>query len=268
MRFFSTLLDRNVTVTNLILIGLVAVTLMAARQYAYDPLSDLTVRVFKEPIVGLRESLRDISDVRAKNRQLLEALMQATLKINELKSQKEENDRLRAQLGFPPPTGFRLIPIEPVAVSYRGLPVAIQVNKGTAMGLAVGQPVVSRQGLVGRISEVSVNNAAVQLLSDPRCRVSGRVEESRELGIVRYRPSVGLILDNVPLDGQVKAGDLIISSGLGGVFPEGLAVGVVERVQRDKSKLFAEVTLRPTVTFTAIDELFALAPVGSEFATQ
>ena len=147
-------------------------------------------------------------------------------------------------------------------MEYRGAPRSIEVNKGLAHGIEVGLPVVSGAGLVGRVKRASPRNATIQLLTDPECRVAVRVSESREQGIVRYLPSKGLVLTNVPVDGQVKQGDLVISSGLGGSFPEGMSVGVVTSVKRDEDEIFAEVLLQPVVNFNAIDELYALAPVA------
>ncbi|MBN4076126.1 rod shape-determining protein MreC [Gemmatimonas aurantiaca] len=267
MKFNWSHFEKNRTATNLTIVSLVAVLFVALPQYVYAPLSEATVYVFKRPFVLTRLAFEDLYQVRLRKQELQEALMQALVRINSLKQQSEENIRLRAQLGYEPPEGMRLIPLEAIAVQYRGLPVGIEVNKGSAQGLSPGLPVMNSKGLVGRIETVSARHALVQLLTDPGCRVAGRVSESREQGIIRYLPGHGLILDNVPLDGQLKQGDLVISSGLGGVFPEGLPVGVVKSVVRTDDLLFASVSLQSTVNFNAIDELYALAPLVSSAAS-
>ena len=268
MRIPFSFLEKNTTAANLAAVGLVAVAVVATGGPIFPYITQGINTVFKSPFVRLRETVTDLYAVREENVRLQEILAQASVSLSELKSQKAENERLRVQLSYPPPEGHRLIPIEPVSVTYHGVPVAIEVNKGVEADLAVGQPVISNRGLVGRISAVTQFASTVQLLTDPRCRVSGRVEESRELGILRYRPSLGLLLDNVALDGQVKSGDLIVTSGLGGVFPEGLRVGVVERVARGKERMFAEVIVRPTVNFNAIDEIFAVASTSSDWVVE
>lgn len=261
MKFNWSHFEKNRTATNLALVSLVAVLFVAAPQHTYAPLSEGIVYVLKRPFLLARLALEDIYQVRTRNQEMQEALMQALVRINTLEQQREENVRLRAQLGYEPPDEMRLIPLEAIAVRYRGLPVGIEVNKGSAQGLTPGLPVINSKGLVGRVEEVSARQATVQLLTDPGCRVAGRVSESREQGIVRFLPRRGLILDNVPLDGQVKQGDLVVSSGLGGVFPEGLPVGVVKSVTRNEDQLFAEIPIQSTVNFNAIDELYALAPL-------
>ena len=252
--------QKNSSATNLALVALVAVLFMAAPRWIYAPLNEAAVTVFKLPFVNLKADIDGLVSVREENNRLREALMQVTVERNRLKQQRDENIRLRQQLGYEPPEESRLIPLEPVSVRYRGAPVAIEVNKGEAQGVRVGQSVISGRGLVGRVDQVTARTALVQLLTDPECRVAGRVSTSREQGIVRYYPSRGLALANVPIDGQVKQGDLVISSGLGGSFPEGLPVGVVKSVTRDESEIFADVLLQPVVNFNAIDELYALAP--------
>ena len=260
MKLAWSLLERRSIAAKLLLVSLVAVLFLAFPE-SYQALNEGATFVFKKPFLHLKLALSDLSHGQEKIQRLKEALMQALVKINTLEQQKEENERLRAQLGFEPPAGYRLIPLEAITVEYNGPPVAILVNRGRAQGLAVGLPVINRLGLIGRIEENSARFARVQLLTDPGCRVAGRVAVSREQGIVRYEPSRGLILDNLPIDGQIKQGDLVISSGLGGVFPEGLPVAVVEAVLRDESEMFADVLLRATVNFNAIDELYALIPI-------
>ncbi len=262
MKFYETLFQRKASLTHLALIALVAVIMLAGKDYVYNPLSEGVNYVFKKPFFELKLTLSDLYHVRERSAELEEALLRAMVQINDLKRQKAENERLRTQLGYAPTGDFRLIPLEAYSVTYRGVPVAIQVNKGAAQGLINGQPVISGKGLVGRIYEVSARFATVQLLSDPGCRVAARDAESREQGIVRFVPSQGLILDNVPIDGQIKTGDLIISSGLGGVFPEGLPVGIVEVVTRNENAIFASVSLKPVVNLNAIDELYALAQIA------
>lgn len=247
----------------MLFVSLVAVLFMIFPDL-YKSLSEASNSIFQDPFVELKLSLSDIYRVREKNHRLEEALMQALVQVNALKQHKEENERLRAQLGYEPPPDRRLIPLEALSIEYNGVPIAINVNKGIVHGLAINQPILNRLGLIGRVEEVSLRYARIQLLTDPGCRVAGRIAESRERGIVRYAPGRGLILDNFPVDGQLKRGDLVISSGEGELFPEGLPVGVVESVKRDETELFAEIGLKPAVNFNAIDELYALVPDASD----
>jgi len=134
---------------------------------------------------------------------------------------RRENQRLREFLGFEPPENFKLVPVKIVSLQQNVYPIAAVINKGSDDSLKVNQSVVNRLGLIGRIKEVMPDFATVSLLTDPANAVSGRIAESRQIGIVRYSPDKGMYLDNLPADADVNPGDLIISSGLGGVYPSG-----------------------------------------------
>ena len=117
-------------------------------------------------------------------------------------------------------------------------------------------------GLVGRIKKVTPNYSVVQLLTDPTHRVAARVINSkeREMGIVRYLPSEGLVLDNLPNQCVASVGDIVLSSGLGMVFPENLKVGTIKEIERPENKPFARAMLQPSVNFHSIEELFVIMP--------
>ncbi|HPC10705.1 MAG TPA: rod shape-determining protein MreC, partial [candidate division Zixibacteria bacterium] len=134
--------------------------------------------------------------------------------------------------------------------------------RGSADFVRVDQPVINQYGLIGRVRSTTPRFATVQLLTDPANRVAGRIERSREMGIVRYLPGRGMILDNFPIFGDIAVGDTVVSSGLGGIYPEGLVVGVVTDVHRGEHAAFADVAIDPAVNFQSIEELFLLRTEG------
>jgi rod shape-determining protein MreC len=97
-------------------------------------------------------------------------------------------------------------------------------------------------------------------LTDPVNRVAVRVADSREMGIARFTTRVGMILDNFPIQGDIKVNDRILSSGLGGVYPPGLLVGQVSRVERPAESPFCEVWIDATANFNSLEEMFLLRP--------
>jgi len=194
------------------------------------------------------------------NAQLQQSLIEASLKISMYEEALRENTRLRMALGFEPPAGYRLIPAKVISVSEYKLPVSVIINRGEKDSLTVNQPVINQEGLIGRISRTTRDFSVVQLLTDPANRVAARVASSREMGIVKYKPTEGMILDNFPLHGSIVPGDTIVSSGLGGVYPPGLVVGIVTEVTRDENMSFCQVRLHPVANFHSIEELFVLRP--------
>ncbi|MEA2030399.1 MAG: rod shape-determining protein MreC [candidate division Zixibacteria bacterium] len=210
------------------------------------------------PFFKIRGSYEILISQDAENMRLRELLTRASLKISSFTEALRENKRLRNALGFEQPQGYRLMPAEVISVSGYQTPTTAIINRGSDNTIMLNQPVINQDGLIGRISLVTLDFATVQLLTDPANRVAGRIASSREMGIVKYTSDEGMILDNFSLHGSIEVGDTVVSSGLGGVYPAGLTVGVVKSVERDEDLPFCRITLKPTANFHSIEELFVL----------
>jgi rod shape-determining protein MreC len=212
------------------------------------------------PFQKLSSTIEDLAEVNEQNQSLLKLLAEARLQISKLEEAQRENVRLRSVLGFEPPPSYRLLPARVVSVTGGQLPISAAINKGLAHSVLINQPVINQVGLVGRVQEVMPGYAKVQCLTDPLNRVACRVAASREMGIVRYLPTKGMVLSNFPNQGSIAVGDTILSSGLGGIYPPGLKVGVVTSIERPENMPYSVVTLEPVVSFRTIEELFILLP--------
>lgn len=214
------------------------------------------------PFFEVKNLMVRVGTVATENDLLRQDLVEVTTKVAILEEAARENERLRSILGFDPPAGYSLLPAKVISVSYEGpLPVSAVINRGAQDFVAIDQPVVNQQGLIGRIREIMNDVSVVQLLTDPSNRVAARIAESREMGIVKYQATEGLILDNFPIQGTIHEGDVIVSSGLGGVYVSGLLVGSVEEVKRLADEPFCEVRLSPAANFNSVEELFVLRTV-------
>ena len=223
-------------------------------------LSNILVTGFYSPFSVIRTSVLELASVSSDNSRLREALAEVSLRLSIYEDAARENARLRSVLGFEPPAGYRLLPAQVISVTGEGVPVSALINRGTVDSICRHMPVMNQSGLVGRIEEVSADYARVQLLTDPRNRVAARVASSREMGIVRFLPTEGMVLASFPNQGRVAVGDTVISSGLGGIYPAGLAVGVVTSVERPENRPHSRVTLAPAASYRSIEELFVLMP--------
>lgn len=224
--------------------------------------SEGVLQSFYLPFSKIKNSVNDLRKVHEDNERLRERLVDANVKLSMLEEAGRENIRLRSVLGFEPPTGYSLLPAKVLAVTGDKVPTEAVINRGYLDGVTLSEPIINEEGLLGKIISVSHSYSTVQLLTDPLNRVAVRVAESREMGIAKYVMSQGLIVDNVPYQGDVKQGDLIISSGLGGLYPPGLVVGTVIAVERPKSDPFLTVRLAPAADFNSLDELFILRAKG------
>ena len=138
----------------------------------------------------------------------------------------------------------------------------IVINKGTSDGIAKNMPVVTEKGLVGVVTEVAPNAAKVQLILDPRCSVGTLIQrpESRVAGIVQ-----GSIADamkpnmiNIPKNSDVVEGDMVITSGFGGIYPKGIAVGTVDSLEDDGGGLLKIAVLKPAVDFQKLEDVLVI----------
>ncbi len=134
------------------------------------------------------------------------------------------------------------------------------IDKGTDDGVHENLAVITDAGVVGHVIQAGLNSSKVLLLADRRSAVDTLFRKSRVPGVV-----VGLGTDTcemkyVPVTAEVKAGDWVLSSGLGGVFPKGLVVGRVLSVIQSKQGLFQEIQIAPGADFSRLEEVLVLLP--------
>lgn len=201
-----------------------------------------------------------VSLLRHENDALRDQNLRLSLELLKLREAQLENARLHALLHFKSQQAAEksYIAARVIARNPARNANTILIDAGTNAGIQARLPVVTADGLVGRIVEVHGYTAIVQLLIDHNCRVSAVVQRhSRVNGIVSFEDGT-FYLKNVSLRGDIKVGDLIVSSGLGELFPKGLYVGQVVKVGDEVQGLFREVILAPGVNFHNLEEVFVL----------
>ncbi len=139
----------------------------------------------------------------------------------------------------------------------------VTINVGARQGVAVGMSVVSGgAGLVGRVTEVGPRMARVQLLSDPDSGVAALLQATRGTGLVVGQQDGTLRMEYVPQEEEIAVGDIVLTSGLGGMMPRGLVIGQVTEVQQKEYETFQTATVRPAVDFSRLE--LALVITGFE----
>jgi rod shape-determining protein MreC len=129
----------------------------------------------------------------------------------------------------------------------------IIIDLGTDKGVARDQPVVTDNGLVGTVVAVTCCSARVRLVTDPDSAVNARLQQSRDEGIAVGRFGGGLELQYLSQQAQVKTGDLVLTSGLGGSYPQGIVLGTVSAVQRQAFDVLQTASLTPGVDFNRLE---------------
>jgi rod shape-determining protein MreC len=182
------------------------------------------------------------------------------LKLETLQQQEalRENQRLRRLLDFKERTPLQLRSAEVVGKNPLPGVRSLLINAGSNSGVRKHDAVVNDQGLVGKVVRVSANNAVVQLLTDRNLGAAVRLSNCRADGVTFSVGGQRLMLEGIPSSVPVRLGEAAISSGLDGVFPEGIPVGLVIRTERKPENLFLEVEIEPAVDFNAVEEVFVV----------
>lgn len=183
------------------------------------------------------------------NQSLHARLTELEVENQRLRIAGDENRVLRDQLGLSTNSPLSLKPVEVLALSGEPVPTAATISAGGRQKVNVGDAAVTREGLLGGVSEVYLSQSRVMLLTDPSSAVACEVESTQVLGILHFVtvPSARLMLTGVPLSDTVKIGQRIVTSGLSRRFPRGIPVGRIESVERDASGLTQELAVAPAV---------------------
>ena len=136
------------------------------------------------------------------------------------------------------------------------------LDRGSRDGLVDGMTVMTPRGLVGKVVRLGPTAARVLLVTDPGSSVNAMVQRSRAKGVIYgQRGTAGgsqLVLRYVPQGEEIKPGDRVITSGLGGIFPEGIAIGQVSQVRQQGTDMFQEATVEPFVDFARVESVFVI----------
>jgi rod shape-determining protein MreC len=119
-------------------------------------------------------------------------------------------------------------------------------------------PVIGPQGLLGQTIQVAANSAKVRLITDQRSGVAAMVQDGRAVGIVHGTLDSGLRMDFVSKETSVTAGQTVVTSGLGGVYPKGLVIGEVVRAEKDPSSLYQTIDVSPTSGVGNLEEVLVV----------
>ena len=182
---------------------------------------------------------------------------------------ERENERLRALLGFQKMAPLNKKPAHIIARDPANWWRNVQIDLGRRDGIVVDSPVLTAEGLVGRVSEVSETRSRVVLIGDANCRVSSMVydpltRQTVDNGVVTAGSSV---LDESMVElgflsraGQIKPGQLVVTSGLGGIFPKGILVGQVVDTRPVEFGLYTVARVKLAVKMNQLEEVWVLMP--------
>ena len=270
------LLKNKLTVTIIVLsvafLGLITLT-VSRDDKGLESGAGSTLNPVQKVAYGFNRGVKDFvdfflnfSDVRDENKELKKENDKLKAEIDEYSKLKEENERLQKVLNFKDEkNNYDYIGTNIIGISGDSILNGYIVDRGKDDGIEKGMVVISADGLVGQVSSVGKNWAIVQCIVNENVKVAVMVDSTREnTGILQgykdyFNNNLAKVL-NLPMDSEVKEGDVIGTSGLGGYYPKEIKIGEVVSVEEDRVKVMKSAIVKPYVDFNKIEELFIVAP--------
>lgn len=211
---------------------------------------DWTVEGF-ENYVFVLNTKRENKKLLLENRKLLTT-------IAELRESEQENIRLKKLLGVRDEFKFETLVAKVVAKDVSTEFRTIRINRGEKDGILKNMAVVTHEGIVGRVLRTTENTSDIVTILDLLSAVDVIDDRSRARGVVEGNTDELCELKFALRDDDIEVGDILISSGLGGIFPKGLPVGQVSKVNRKPFGITQEVEVKPSVNFSKLEEVLII----------
>jgi rod shape-determining protein MreC len=202
---------------------------------------------------------------RSENLQLRAQLAEDGIRLQQLSEQAAEANQLRALLDFKAHLAYANVPAQVIAWSPEHGSAAVLINRGSADGVAKEMPVITPQGVVGKIIATFRHTSQVLLLTDPSSGAGCMLQSTRVQGVLRGESRGLCEMRYVMDDEKVETGDTVLSSGLDQIYPAGLIMGTVVRVE--DGNIYKKIVVRPAVDLDRLEDvLIVLKPAAGKHA--
>jgi len=196
--------------------------------------------------------------VSQENVRLNHSLKQAEEKNNRLKEVELSHDRLKKLFEFKETLHKRVVAAEVIGRDPSPWFKTVIINKGRREGVERGMPVVIPEGIAGLVTDVSKTYAKILLVVDQNSAVDALIQRNRARGIIIGEPLGRLLLQYVQRKHDIHVGDVVVSSGLDGVYPKGIRIGYVHEVDRPDSGIFQQLAVTPYADFEKLEEVLVV----------
>jgi rod shape-determining protein MreC len=219
--------------------------------YPYDVLNNFTINVTM--------TFRELWDAFDENKRLKKELTAVLIEKQRYAEIIQENRRLKELLSLKEHLPNYVTTAKVIARGYDRLLHTMILDKGKNSGIKKDMSVITPKGLVGKIYSVKDNFSEVLLLRDPNFSVAVRLQNSRHEGVISGTGHGYCILKYIPPEESVERGEVAVTSGLDGIFPPGLRVGVVNSVRKEGIEFFQDIKVLPFQSDTKIEEAVILS---------
>lgn len=199
-----------------------------------------------------------LSGLREENLNLKKEVGQLRMEVNSMREAALENERLRELLAYKEDTGLTTLTARVIGINPTNLYKIVTIGKGSSDGIARGMAVVTSDGIVGRVLGATSDSSRVLLITDRNSDVDALIQRSRDRGITEGADLGLLQLKYLPRSADVAEGDLLVTSGVGGIFPKGLVIGSISKLNRGSGGLFLSAEVKPAVNFSKLEEVLVI----------
>lgn len=230
-----------------------------------SPLQSIIYKV-NDNVKNSFEFFLNFSKVKKENEALKAENIDLQNKLIEYSRIKEENIRLREVLKYAESkNNYDYVGVDIIGYSGGNITDGYVINKGTKDGIEKDMVVISAEGLVGKVTRAETNYSIIQSIINENIAVSVMVQSTRETtgilrGVTDSKNRNLTKIYNLPIDSNIKEGDVILTSGLGMVYPKEIRVGVVLSVETDNLRVMKNAIVKPYVDFNKLEELFIIIP--------
>lgn len=214
-------------------------------------------------VSGLWQEYLDLRGVRRENLVLRDRLQALEGRNSALLEFEFQNKALRNLLQMAEQQQLNGVVADVIGYDPSSWQRAVVLNRGSEDSIEQGMAVVSGSGLVGQVTSVGRRSARVLLISDPLSGVDAMIQGNRARGIVEGSGDGNCIWKFVVREEEVNIGDRVISSGLDGVYPRGLLIGVVTEVSGRPDSMFHDVRVKPSVNMDKVESVMIVVPGGA-----
>jgi rod shape-determining protein MreC len=200
----------------------------------------------------------NLVDVRLENLRLRDEIKGLNTRIVTAEETRLANQRLEKLLGMKSSLKIPVLPVTVVGEDVSSWFSTLMIDRGSSSGIAEGMSVVAADGVVGQIVKVAPSSSRVLLLTDHASGIAATIQRSRARGVVKGKGAGLCSLEFTTREEDVKVGDVVITSGIGGVFLKGVPIGEVTMVKRGEYGIFQTVTIRPSVNISHLEEVLVV----------
>lgn len=223
------------------------------------PFQFVTVSIWKG-ITGTPGAITNLHSLSQRNSELADEVNLLQTKLISMEELIKENERLRKSLGFKHISQYRyrLLPAQIIGKSPVPWFTILISNKGSRAGVKLDDAVMVKEGLVGRVVEVSSFSSKIMLITDVESSVAAADKRSRDFGVVVGASRNRLAMRYVSAGKDVKIGDEIVTSYISTVFPQGIPIGHILRASKGEHDLFYHIDINPAVDFSKLEAVFII----------